>query len=387
MSSLPETAKARVKACCASAAIIFLSISGVNLITDRSRLQQQLAEQAQALAEAQDAIQQLQVQQLRPGQSSPTRQFFAQRRAQQSGSSSTARAATAATVATAIDSAPAVSSAEAALLRSATVITSPTCRASWLKEQRAAAALPASPHTRPLPFAGGDLEAPGVLEAALAARAPDKDIIFLSVGDTRDHRRQYKDPSLRTISIDFLRNLLANLKRLRIGHYVILTTRALCARLQQEHCEYSCVWTSLWHSHPGLPSWNLKPGDMFLMWAQQWRYIARSMELGYRVLRSDTDVYLAEDPYPIFRGPLFSQFEMIVQHDFFGARERPRCDRAPRAARAVESTGGGGGQLPSCGFRNPGLALLNIGLVYLRSAPEAASTASSMARGRASSSG
>ena len=63
---------------------------------------------------------------------------------------------------------------------------------------------------------------------------------------------------------------------------------------------------------------------MFLMWAQQWYYIARSMALGYRVLRSDTDVYLAEDPYPILRGPLFAKFQMVVQHDFFGARERPR---------------------------------------------------------------
>ena len=33
---------------------------------------------------------------------------------------------------------------------------------------------------------------------------------------------------------------------------------------------------------------------MFLMWAQQWRYIARALEMGYRVLRADTDVYFAE---------------------------------------------------------------------------------------------
>ena len=37
---------------------------------------------------------------------------------------------------------------------------------------------------------------------------------------------------------------------------------------------------------------------MFLMWAQQWQYISRALMLGYSVLRSDTDVYLAEDPYP-----------------------------------------------------------------------------------------
>ena len=56
-----------------------------------------------------------------------------------------------------------------------------------------------------------------MLEAALAHRAPDKELIFLSVGDTRDHRRVNKDPSLRTISVDFLLNLLANLNQLGIG--------------------------------------------------------------------------------------------------------------------------------------------------------------------------
>ena len=60
-------------------------------------------------------------------------------------------------------------------------------------------------------FGGGDFETPGVFEAALQVRAPERELVFLSVGDTRDHRRQYKDPALRTISIDFLLTLLANL--------------------------------------------------------------------------------------------------------------------------------------------------------------------------------
>ena len=38
-------------------------------------------------------------------------------------------------------------------------------------------------------FAGGDLEQPGVLEQFLHARAPSRDLVFLSVADTRDHRR------------------------------------------------------------------------------------------------------------------------------------------------------------------------------------------------------
>ena len=56
-------------------------------------------------------------------------------------------------------------------------------------------------HAAPSAYVGGDLEQPGVFEAALAARAPAKEVIFLSVGDTRDHRRQYKDPALRTSAL------------------------------------------------------------------------------------------------------------------------------------------------------------------------------------------
>ena len=168
-------------------------------------------------------------------------------------------------------------------------------------------------------FAGGDLESSGIFERALAARASaSRELIFLSVGDTRDHRRQYKDPQLRTISIDFLLNLLANLRRLGLHHFFILTTEPLCRMLQQRHCIHACGWTSKWNDHRGLPMWGLKPGDMFLMWMQQWHYVTRALTLGYSVLRTDTDVYFAEDPYPILHGPLLRPFHMVVQQDFGG---------------------------------------------------------------------
>eukprot|EP00966_Prymnesium_polylepis_P183781 4259906-Prymnesium_polylepis.1 len=111
---------------------------------------------------------------------------------------------------------------------------------------------------------------------------------------------------------------------------------------------------------------------------------------------------------------------MVVQHDFFGAKERPRCDTPPRQVSAPQREGAASraesgerrdprvaapmegaflpgrarvtptplcprsaarlhspvrcdaqvdGGMASCGIRTPGLALLNIGLVYLRSAP------------------
>ena len=154
----------------------------------------------------------------------------------------------------------------------------------------------ASPSSLRNSFGGGDLEDSGVFESALAARAPQRELIFLCMADTRDHRRQFKDPALRTISFDFLLNLLANLENLGYTNTFVLTTRSLCRLLQRKHCYFNCAWTRLWHDHPGLATWGLKPGDMFLMWSQQWHYIARALQLGYNVLRADTDVYFAEDP-------------------------------------------------------------------------------------------
>ena len=83
-----------------------------------------------------------------------------------------------------------------AITAAAEAFASPKCRDEWLARRRRDAAFSALPpaHPEPLPFAGGNLEVPGVLEAALQARAPAKELIFLSVGDTRDHRREIKDP-------------------------------------------------------------------------------------------------------------------------------------------------------------------------------------------------
>uniref|UniRef100_A0A7S3TJN7 Nucleotide-diphospho-sugar transferase domain-containing protein n=1 Tax=Emiliania huxleyi TaxID=2903 RepID=A0A7S3TJN7_EMIHU len=209
-------------------------------------------------------------------------------------------------------------------------------------------------------FAGGDLEAPGVLEEFLSARSRVtpyyKHLIFLSVGDTRDHRRQSKDPALRTISSEFLFNLLANLRALNLGYHGILTTPALCKSLQEERCEFSCAWSTLWHNHPGLARWGLVPGDMFLIWQQQWRYVSAALERGYDVIRADTDVYFAESPYAVLNGPYFKDAAMVVQQDFGGPLgERPSCTRRKD-------------ERDDCGVHR-GTALLNCGLVYVRSGP------------------
>ena len=166
------------------------------------------------------------------------------------------------------------------------------------------------------------------------------------------------EPELRTISTDFVHNLVSNLQTLGIENYIILTTKPLCRKLQQH--SLACAWTSLWSEHPGLARWGLKPGNMFLMWQQQWHYISRALERGHSVLRADTDVYFAEDPFPILKGPLLAPFSMVVQQDFGGPLgNRPGCRQVARPHHAQDGT------LGSCGAHR-GTALLNVGLVFAR---------------------
>ena len=76
--------------------------------------------------------------------------------------------------------------------------------------------------------------------------------------------------------------------------------------------------------------------------------------MGHRVLRTDTDVYFAEDPYPILSGPLFGQYAMVVQQDFGG----------PLGGRPTCKPSNGGGPGGSCGLHK-GTPLLDIGPVYV----------------------
>ena len=149
----------------------------VSAMADNSKLQHQLQLQSVELAEARAEINQLRYRAMQPGMLT---EDDAPREAQQGHRP------------------PLVGTAPLpdAITAAAAAFTNPQCREEWLARRRrdAAPSAPPSAHPEPLPFAGGNLEAPGVLEAALEARAPAKELIFLSVGDTRDHRREIKDP-------------------------------------------------------------------------------------------------------------------------------------------------------------------------------------------------
>ena len=211
-----------------------------------------------------------------------------------------------------------------------------------------------------------DLEAPGALEKALAARAraSDKELMVLAVGDTRDHRRMHKDPALSQVSVDFAINLVENLAALGLRNYLMLTSSAqLCDELRRDADVDGCAHSShLTDRETELERWGLKPGDMFLLWAQQWRVVQRALEGGYSVMRVDSDVVFLEDPYLALRGPLLSPFAMISQTDVFDLGTRPRCD--PNSG-VVETPGHS--DVKRCVSSSvKGQPQLNIGLVYFR---------------------
>lgn len=211
-----------------------------------------------------------------------------------------------------------------------------------------------------------DLEAPGALEKALAARAraSDKELMVLAVGDTRDHRRMHKDPALSQVSVDFAINLVENLAALDLRNYLMLTSSAqLCDELRRDADVDGCAHSShLTNREKELERWGLKPGDMFLLWAQQWRVVQRALEAGYSVMRVDSDVVFLEDPYLALRGPLLSPFAMVSQTDVFDLGTRPRCD-----AGSGVTTEPGHPDVKRCDSSSlKGQPQLNIGLVYFR---------------------
>eukprot|EP00756_Hemistasia_phaeocysticola_P014212 Hpha_TRINITY_DN15328_c4_g8::TRINITY_DN15328_c4_g8_i1::g.88187::m.88187 len=261
---------------------------------------------------------------------------------------------------------------------------------------------PAVPQPKQYPLLGVDLEAPGMLERvfeSVASRVgpsrPEhhREIIFVGVGNTRDRRRYQKDPSLAKMSGDFVVSQLRGLSAIGIRHVLVLSTGVeLCKELAESLSDVVCVTSSFMRKTDDeierLRTFLAEPDDLFVLWAQTWRYVVAASELGYGAMRVDGDVHFAEDPYPILSGPLFKEYSLLTQVDFAGLeyanatflrsrgssasaddflhRTRPRCgwERGDSAVPILPSPTPPSGEGGECGvWRSP---LVNCGLVYLR---------------------
>ena len=215
-------------------------------------------------------------------------------------------------------------------------------------------------------------------EFFMQRRGKHNELILLAVGDTRDHRRVTKDPAIAKISTDFVANLAMNFQAMQIEHYIVVaSSKELCTTLLNEYPhafnKYSCGYSSAYtDSVADLEKWNLKKGDMFLLWMQQWLLVSQALDFGYSVMRVDSDVVFLEDPYPILNGPLLSPFRVVAQTDLFAPNTRPQCNRKSDEnnlpadhKRLAMHLGGKHGGVKLCDDSVPG-ALLNIGLIYFR---------------------
>lgn len=204
-----------------------------------------------------------------------------------------------------------------------------------------------------------DLNNPQVRTAVFQARANvDKELIILAVGDTRDQRREEKDPNLSHISTDFVANIALNFKSLDIRHFIVLaSSQSLCKTLYERYPQVfdtmSCGYSTAYYD-TNYEKWGLKKGDMFLVWAQQWLLVSQALEEGYGIMRVDNDVVFLENPYPIIHGPLLSQFRSISQLDFAQPETVPSCTSSKTM-----------GILDICKNNSPNI-YLNIGLIYFR---------------------
>lgn len=78
------------------------------------------------------------------------------------------------------------------------------------------------------------------------------------MGDTKDHRRVSKDPSLNQISVEFVVNMVNNLKALGLDHYIILASSSgLCKTLHDQYRVEGCAWSSYLHENEGLKRYVL----------------------------------------------------------------------------------------------------------------------------------
>eukprot|EP01062_Namystynia_karyoxenos_P007179 TRINITY_DN12518_c1_g2_i2.p1 TRINITY_DN12518_c1_g2~~TRINITY_DN12518_c1_g2_i2.p1 ORF type:complete len:597 (+),score=119.43 TRINITY_DN12518_c1_g2_i2:24-1793(+) len=275
-------------------------------------------------------------------------------------------------------------------------------RGAEAEAERTRAGHPAPPGSPPLAraaagtrAAGGaaavaDLAAPGAAESvfrSVAARGGphNRELIFLAVGDTVDHRRSGKDDSISALARDFLTNQILNLDALGVRHHLVLASSArLCGSLLQGLRDEdppaltTCVTSSHWADDPRLKDWGLAGSDMLVLWAATWRAVASAVAWGYGALRVDADVYFHEDPYPILRGPLLREAALVTQQDIVGSGQplwgplawtgRARC--APPAPTEPWPHGRlrpPGVPLTACNQQRP--PWINCGFVYARPRP------------------
>lgn len=116
---------------------------------------------------------------------------------------------------------------------------------------------------------------------------------------------------------DFLFNLLLNLEHLGYGHHLTFSTNGdECAALATYWPGIGCVWMEAFdEQHLPYDLWDHR----WRVFVKRWLLTTRLIQLGYNVLKLDTDVALLDDVYQYLKARPFSVAQLI----YLDQREEP----------------------------------------------------------------
>jgi hypothetical protein len=102
---------------------------------------------------------------------------------------------------------------------------------------------------------------------------------------------------------EMLTNLIANLRALRMEHYLVLASdAAVCTTLVAGGEVHGCAWSSALDADRAAAqqAWGVGAGKEGLWWLR-WYTMASLGKLGLNVLSTDADVYFHANPYPTLK--------------------------------------------------------------------------------------
>lgn len=157
------------------------------------------------------------------------------------------------------------------------------------------------------PHHGGDLELPGQLEAAVAAR---------SWRPGQGERRELVLTYANEIGTAWVANMVLSLRSVGIEHSLVISTSGThCDALFSSPQRISCGWTS-WQV-PGCARKNA----VRTLWYLRHHYMVRLIALGVNTLALDGDITLQGNPYAVLKALPLSRHTLLYSLD-----HRNMCD-------------------------------------------------------------
>lgn len=128
--------------------------------------------------------------------------------------------------------------------------------------------------------------------------------------------RAYKQEIILTMSdvphLDFLFNLLLNMREQGFEHYMVLMLREdECREAQRLWPDIGCIWSDFLLSDPPGQYWH----NVRRLWMIRWMVFARTLQLGYNILMFDTDNLFTNDLYRYIKSDLIQEYNLLTAYE------------------------------------------------------------------------